>query len=613
MLIRGGRITRRLFGNISDEQWQGLSLVGSYLRQKPISVSAMLFFGLGAALFEAGTLALLAAAVGALTEVSSSTSDQIMELANTVGISWVGGLTPSGLFLFLIGIACVAQVVKSTLGYLSEVFQLKLSFGALFDAQSTVIKDVLTRSYSQISEYSSGQLAGLVEQSTSVSDLVSLFGKLVRAVFMILIYIVAMMYLSWTMTGIALSIFVVMWIAISSLVAKIRRYAETAATEELAIWKNMIQFLNVPKLLRILSNEKSADHSLAVPREAWRKAQLKGSTLMAAIMPTFESVTVIGAGLFLVFAFLLAGEAAIEAVSKTFVFVVIFFRLKPQAQAVNNVRLQFFKVLPRIENVGRFLDPKKSEYSRTGGIKTERLKKSLSLENLSFSYPGTSSPALNNVSFEVRRGEMVALIGSSGSGKSTIVNLLLGLYQPTGGLIRVDQENLEDLDLSSWRAQIGVVDQEVALLNLSIAENIAFGRPSLSESDVQDAARKSFAHEFISALPNGYETVVGDQGYRLSGGQRQRLGLARAIATNPDILIFDEATSALDSISEKMVQAAIEKMSEDQTILVIAHRLSTIEKADKIIVLENGHVVEIGTRDQLLAKANGRYRKFLSV
>ncbi|MHC8865832.1 ABC transporter ATP-binding protein [Arenicellales bacterium IMCC57338] len=613
MLIRGGRITRRLFGNISDEQWQGLSLVGSYLRQKPISVSAMLFFGLGAALFEAGTLALLAAAVGALTEVSSSTSDQITELANTVGISWVGGLTPSGLFLFLIGIACAAQVVKSTLGYLSEVFQLKLSFGALFDAQSTVIKDVLTRSYSQISEYSSGQLAGLVEQSTSVSDLVSLFGKLVRAVFMILIYIVAMMYLSWTMTGIALSIFVVMWIAISSLVAKIRRYAETAATEELAIWKNMIQFLNVPKLLRILSNEKSADHSLAVPREAWRKAQLKGSTLMAAIMPTFESVTVIGAGLFLVFAFLLAGEAAIEAVSKTFVFVVIFFRLKPQAQAVNNVRLQFFKVLPRIENVGRFLDPKKSEYSRTGGIKTERLKKSLSLENLSFSYPGTSSPALNNVSFEVRRGEMVALIGSSGSGKSTIVNLLLGLYQPTGGLIRVDQENLEDLDLSSWRAQIGVVDQEVALLNLSIAENIAFGRPSLSESDVQDAARKSFAHEFISALPNGYETVVGDQGYRLSGGQRQRLGLARAIATNPDILIFDEATSALDSISEKMVQAAIEKMSEDQTILVIAHRLSTIEKADKIIVLENGHVVEIGTRDQLLAKANGRYRKFLSV
>ena len=207
---------------------------------------------------------------------------------------------------------------------------------------------------------------------------------------------------------------------------------------------------------------------------------------------------------------------------------------------------------------------------------------------------------------------MVALIGSSGSGKSTIVNLLLGLYQPTDGLIRVDEENLEDLNLSSWRSQLGVVDQEVALLNLTIAENIAFGRPLLSESDVHDAARKSLAHEFISALPNGYDTVVGDRGYRLSGGQRQRLGLARAIATHPDILIFDEATSALDSISEKMVQEAIEKMSESQTILVVAHRLSTIEKADKIVVLEGGHVVEIGTREQLLAKINGKYREFLS-
>ena len=612
MASREALIARRLFRNMSDEQWQGIRLVGSYFRQKPIAVSAMLFLGLGAAIFEAGTLALLAAAVGALTEVSNATFNQIIGFANKIGMSWVESLSPSGLFLFLIGIACGAQVLKSTLGYLSEVFQLRLSFGALFYAQSIVIKDVLTRSYSQISEYSSGQLAGIVEQATSTSDLVGIFGKLVRAVFMLLIYVFAMMYLSWMMTVIALSIFIMMWISISSFVTKIRRYADTAATEEVRIWRNIVEFLNVPKLLRILDNEKSAEHSLAVPRDAWRKAQLKASTLMAAIIPTFESVTVIGAGLFLVFTFLLAGESAVEAVPKTFVFVIIFFRLKPQAQAVNNCRLQFFKLLPRIENVGRFFDPKKSQYARTGGLKTGRLKKSVSFEDLSFYYPGTSIPALSRVSFEVRRGEMVALIGSSGSGKSTIVNLLLGLYQPTDGLIRVDEENLEDLDLSSWRSQLGVVDQEVALLNLTIAENIAFGRPSLSESDIHDAARKSLAHEFISALPNGYDTVVGDRGYRLSGGQRQRLGLARAIATHPDILIFDEATSALDSISEKMVQEAIEKMSESQTILVVAHRLSTIEKADRIVVLERGQVVEIGTREQLLAKINGKYREFLS-
>jgi ATP-binding cassette subfamily B protein/subfamily B ATP-binding cassette protein MsbA len=201
---------------------------------------------------------------------------------------------------------------------------------------------------------------------------------------------------------------------------------------------------------------------------------------------------------------------------------------------------------------------------------------------------------------------MVALVGASGSGKSSIINLILGLYQPTAGQILLDGLALQAYDLASWRRMIGVVDQDTLIFSNSIADNIRFGKPTASDAEVIAAAKIANAHSFISESPQGYNTEVGDRGHRLSGGQRQRIAIARAVIHDPALLLFDEATSALDSQSERLIQESLEELRKERTLVIIAHRLSTIVKADEIIVLDSGQIVEQGTHQQLLAKG-GRY------
>jgi subfamily B ATP-binding cassette protein MsbA len=204
---------------------------------------------------------------------------------------------------------------------------------------------------------------------------------------------------------------------------------------------------------------------------------------------------------------------------------------------------------------------------------------------------------------------MVALVGRSGAGKTTLVNLLPRFYDVTGGAILVDGRDIRDVTLASLRAQIGIVTQEVVLFDDSIAGNIAYGTPGASMDQIEAAARAANAHDFIAAQPEGYQTMIGERGQRLSGGQRQRLAIARALLKNSPLLILDEATSALDNESERLVQEALATLMMNRTSFVIAHRLSTVRRADAIIVLERGRVVEIGRHDDLIARANGTYAR----
>ena len=212
------------------------------------------------------------------------------------------------------------------------------------------------------------------------------------------------------------------------------------------------------------------------------------------------------------------------------------------------------------------------------------------------------------------RGETVALIGSSGAGKSTIADLLLGLFSPTSGKILVDGVDLCEFDGATWRDKIGVVDQEAFLMNTSVIDNIQFSRPHVAENKITAVAKSAHAHDFIKELDQGYNTVIGDRGLRLSGGQQQRLALARALYRDPEILVLDEATSALDTQSERIIQSTLDKMHSSRTILLIAHRLSTIVGADRIVVVEDGKIVEQGTRNESWekqlepeCKADGRF------
>jgi ABC-type multidrug transport system fused ATPase/permease subunit len=238
-----------------------------------------------------------------------------------------------------------------------------------------------------------------------------------------------------------------------------------------------------------------------------------------------------------------------------------------------------------------------------------RAQGNVTFENVAFTYPSRKEvEVLKNISFEAKKGETIAFVGPSGSGKSTLTSLILRFYEPDSGAIYVDGKQTTSYSLTELRNNMAIVPQDVLLFGGTIKENIAYGKPNATMDEIIEASRKANAHEFISGFPQGYETIVGERGIKLSGGQRQRVAIARAVLKDPAILILDEATSSLDSESERLVQEALDKLMVGRTSFVIAHRLSTIRNADKIIVIDKGTVVEIGTHAQLIEKPQGLYK-----
>jgi ATP-binding cassette subfamily B protein/subfamily B ATP-binding cassette protein MsbA len=262
----------------------------------------------------------------------------------------------------------------------------------------------------------------------------------------------------------------------------------------------------------------------------------------------------------------------------------------------------------KLDRLNKILSTEGKQFRRQGGVPFLKLVQGVELDQVSLRYEPDLPPALSDISFHLPKGQVVALVGASGAGKSSIADLLVGLYQPTAGRILVDGVDFNALDLASWQQRLGVVSQDTFLFNASLAENIAFGTPGADRAAIEAAAASAQALGFICALPDGFDTVVGERGYRLSGGQRQRISLARAILRDPELLILDEATSALDTESERLVQQALERFEQQRTVLVIAHRLSTIVGADQILVLQAGRIIERGDHRGLLA-SGGAYSR----
>jgi ATP-binding cassette subfamily B protein len=262
--------------------------------------------------------------------------------------------------------------------------------------------------------------------------------------------------------------------------------------------------------------------------------------------------------------------------------------------------------IPAYEQLERLRQDAVALEEPRGGTVFRSLRDRLRFTNVSFSYPGRK-PALKSVTLEVRKGQMTALLGDSGAGKTTVVDLMLGLYKQSAGNILLDGKELAEYDRNSYRQKVGYVPQEPQLFNTTVRENMLWSTPEASENDIWLACHMANAEEFVRELPDGLETILGDRGVRLSGGQRQRLALARAIIRKPDLIILDEATSSLDTESEKLIQKSIENLPGEITIVIIAHRLSTILNADYVYILEKGKIIEEGTYSQLSIKEEGYF------
>lgn len=286
------------------------------------------------------------------------------------------------------------------------------------------------------------------------------------------------------------------------------------------------------------------------------------------------------------------------------------FRLFPLIGTMGLMTMQIMSTLPNCEVVCS-IEQDKITFIEDGQKELDRFKSCIKFNDVSFSYHERAR-TLKDVSVTFEKGKTTAIVGRSGSGKSTIVNLLLRLFEPDKGEVLIDDINIKEYKLSSWLGKIGYVDQDTFILNETVGNNITFRSGRYSDKDIARAAGYADAHEFITELPHNYDTLVGDKGVRLSGGQRQRIAVARAMIREPEILIFDEATNALDSISEAAVQRAIDEIAKDHTVIIIAHRLSTIVNADKIIVMSRGRVIEEGTHEELMEKRKDYWQLYQS-
>ncbi len=336
---------------------------------------------------------------------------------------------------------------------------------------------------------------------------------------------------------------------------------------------------------------------------------MKSNKRILAVSPLTELVTMISAMVIL----WLGGQQVISGAMTMGTLTVFSLSVLSLSRPINrlsrvhNVNQQALAAASRIFEM---LDEEVAIEEKPGAKKIPSVKNNIVFSDVSFKY--TDTEVLNNISFNAKAGGVMAFVGPSGAGKTTLISLIARFYDPTKGNVKIDGADIRDVELQSLRNQIGIVTQETVLFNDTVSANIAYGNKNIDINKVIESAKTANAHDFIMKMPQQYNTIIGERGFKLSGGERQRLAIARAVFKNPPILIFDEATSQLDSKSEKLVQEAIDRLMEGRTVFVIAHRLSTIKHADTIVVMENGKIIDMGGHDELLARG-GLYKKLYTM
>ena len=506
-------------------------------------------------------------------------------------------------------------IIQSILSFFRIYTFAQVSEKAMRDVRQTLYAKIITLPIFHFEKRRVGELMSRITSDiTQLQDVLSItLAEFFRQIFTLVGGVALITYLSWKLTLFMLATFpllVISAIVFGKFIRKISKKAQDELANTNIIVEETFQSIQAVKAF---TNEKYEVNRYTnslnkVVNEALKAATLRGGFVSFIIFALFGGIV----GVVWYGAQLVAQGDLILADLLTFIFYTAF--IGGSVGGLGDIYAQLQKTIGASDRILEILgDPSEVDIheSETSVPITFG---AIDLQDIHFSYPSRSSvEILKGISFTIEPGQKIAIVGTSGTGKSTLAQLMMRFYEPSQGKIMMGDYDIQDMPVGDWRKMVALVPQEVLLFGGSIRENIAYGKPGASEEEIHQAAEQAYAKEFIESFPEKWDTLVGERGVKLSGGQRQRIAIARAILKDPKFLILDEATSALDSESEKWVQSALEELMKNRTSLIIAHRLSTIRSADKIIVMESGKIVEIGSHENLMAKKQGVYQKMVKL
>ena len=501
---------------------------------------------------------------------------------------------------------------KNIFSYLQAYFMSYVEYGAMKDLRDLAHQHLHQLPMSFFKQERVGNLISRFTNDVTIvqSSITAAFLNLIREPLTIIVFLFIAVSISWQLTLMALvvlpfTMLIIWWVGL-----KLRKQSGRIQSKMADITSILQETISGVKIVKAFGMEEYENRKFLRETRNYFKLILRIVRVRNLSSPLTEFLSVI-IGVFIIYygGVLVLQENTLKA-SEFLGFLFAIFQLMPPIKELSSVNNRIQESSAAGDRIFEILDTKPKISDSENSILLDKFQKSIVFKNVNFVYEDSVEPVLNDISFSVNKGEIIALVGPSGGGKSTLVDLIPRFYDPTSGEIIIDDINVKDIKIQSLRKLMGIVTQETFLFNEAVKNNIAYGLDNYPIEKIIEAAKAANAHNFILEMPDGYNTIIGERGVKISGGQRQRLSIARAILKNPDIMIFDEATSSLDNESEILVQEAIERMMVNRTTFVIAHRLSTIRNATRILVLDRGKIIQIGKHEDLIADEKGLYRKF---